>query len=325
MDLFTDSCWLILGLALLYLGGEWLVKGARDISLLMGISPLVVGLTVVAFGTSAPELIVSLKANLTNPPKGDIAIGNVVGSNICNIALILGVGAAIRPLTVHQQLVRREMPFLLLISLVFILLLLDESINRSEGLCLFAAVVIYTALSLRKARAASNPKSDLEIPQDGEAKSSQPHRSGALANIGLLVVGIIALVFGADRLVLGGSNIARHFEVPEATIALTIVAFGTSLPELATSIVAALRREGDIIIGNAVGSCIFNILCVVGLTASVSPLSRTPELRNWDLGVMLAFTLLLFPFVWRDRLLTRSQGVIFLAGYTVYVCYLGLR
>lgn len=323
MDLFVDCLWLITGLALLYFGGEWLVKGAREISLMMGISPLAVGLTVVAFGTSAPELLVSLQANLLDPPKGDIALGNVVGSNICNIALILGIGAAIRPMSVHRQVIRREMPFLLVISVVFILLLLDGQIQQVEGLCLFAAVIAYTALSLREARRAGLGKQAATSESGKEvAKSSN---TGTFANIGLLLAGIGALVIGADRLVLGGSNIARHFNVPEATIALTIVAFGTSLPELATSIVAAVRRQGDIILGNAVGSCIFNVLCVVGLTSSISPLSRTSELRNWDLGVMLAFTLIVFPFVWRDRLLGRGQGVILLFGYASYVCYLGLR
>ncbi len=323
MDLFVDCLWLIIGLALLYFGGEWLVKGAREISLMMGISPLVVGLTVVAFGTSAPELLVSLQANLLDPPKGDIALGNVVGSNICNIALILGIGAAIRPMSVHRQVIKREMPFLLIISVVFILLLHDGQIQQVEGLCLFAAVIAYTALSLREARRAGLGEQAVTSESGEEvAKSSN---TGTFANIGLLLAGIGALVIGADRLVLGGSNIARHFNVPEATIALTIVAFGTSLPELATSIVAAVRRQGDIILGNAVGSCIFNVLCVVGLTSSISPLSRTSELRNWDLGVMLAFTLIVFPFVWRDRLLGRGQGVILLFGYASYVCYLGLR
>ena len=323
MDLFVDCLWLIIGLALLYFGGEWLVKGAREISLMMGISPLVVGLTVVAFGTSAPELLVSLQANLLDPPKGDIALGNVVGSNICNIALILGIGAAIRPMSVHRQVIKREMPFLLIISVVFILLLHDGQIQQVEGLCLFAAVIAYTALSLREARRAGLGEQAVTSESGEEvAKSSN---TGTFANIGLLLAGIGALVIGADRLVLGGSNIARHFNVPEATIALTIVAFGTSLPELATSIVAAVRRQGDIILGNAVGSCIFNVLCVVGLTSSISPLSRTSELRNWDLGVMLAFTLIVFPFVWRDRLLGRGQGVILLLGYASYVCYLGLR
>ena len=323
MDLFVDCLWLIIGLALLYFGGEWLVKGAREISLMMGISPLVVGLTVVAFGTSAPELLVSLQANLLDPPKGDIALGNVVGSNICNIALILGIGAAIRPMSVHRQAIKREMPFLLVISVVFILLLHDGHIQQVEGLCLFAAVIAYTALSLREARRAGLGEQAVTSESGEEvAKSSN---TGTFTNIGLLLAGIGALVIGADRLVLGGSNIARHFNVPEATIALTIVAFGTSLPELATSIVAAVRRQGDIILGNAVGSCIFNVLCVVGLTSSISPLSRTSELRNWDLGVMLAFTLVVFPFVWRDRLLGRGQGVILLFGYASYVCYLGLR
>ncbi|MEO1826999.1 MAG: calcium/sodium antiporter [Roseibacillus sp.] len=323
MDLFVDCLWLIIGLALLYFGGEWLVKGAREISLMMGISPLAVGLTVVAFGTSAPELLVSLQANLLDPPKGDIALGNVVGSNICNIALILGIGAAIRPMSVHRQVIKREMPFLLVISVVFILLLHDGQIQQVEGLCLFATVIAYTALSLREARRAGLGKQAVTSESGEEvAKSSN---TGTFTNIGLLLAGIGALVIGADRLVLGGSNIARHFNVPEATIALTIVAFGTSLPELATSIVAAVRRQGDIILGNAVGSCIFNVLCVVGLTSSISPLSRTSELRNWDLGVMLAFTLIVFPFVWRDRLLGRGQGVILLLGYASYVCYLGLR
>lgn len=323
MDLFVDCLWLIIGLALLYFGGEWLVKGAREISLMMGISPLVVGLTVVAFGTSAPELLVSLQANLLDPPKGDMALGNVVGSNICNIALILGIGAAIRPMSVHRQVIKREMPFLLVISVVFILLLLDGQIQQVEGLCLFAAVIAYTALSLREARRAG--LGEQAVTSESGEEGIKSSKTGTFANIGLLLAGIGALVVGADRLVLGGSNIARHFNVPEATIALTIVAFGTSLPELATSIVAAVRRQGDIILGNAVGSCIFNVLCVVGLTSSISPLSRTSELRNWDLGVMLAFTLIVFPFVWRDRLLGRGQGVILLFGYASYVCYLGLR
>lgn len=323
MDLFVDCLWLIIGLALLYFGGEWLVKGAREISLMMGISPLVVGLTVVAFGTSAPELLVSLQANLLDPPKGDMALGNVVGSNICNIALILGIGAAIRPMSVHRQVIKREMPFLLVISVVFILLLLDGQIQQVEGLCLFAAVIAYTAFSLREARRAG--LGEQAVTSESGEEGIKSSKTGTFANIGLLLAGIGALVVGADRLVLGGSNIARHFNVPEATIALTIVAFGTSLPELATSIVAAVRRQGDIILGNAVGSCIFNVLCVVGLTSSISPLSRTSELRNWDLGVMLAFTLIVFPFVWRDRLLGRGQGVILLFGYASYVCYLGLR
>ena len=200
MDLFVDCLWLIIGLALLYFGGEWLVKGAREISLMMGISPLAVGLTVVAFGTSAPELLVSLQANLLDPPKGDIALGNVVGSNICNIALILGIGAAIRPMSVHRQVIKREMPFLLVISVVFILLLHDGQIHQIEGLCLFATVIAYTALSLREARRAGLGEQAVTSESGEEvAKSSN---TGTFTNIGLLLAGIGALVIGADRLVL---------------------------------------------------------------------------------------------------------------------------
>ncbi len=325
MHILIDFIWLLLGLMLLYLGGEWLVRGAREISLKIGIAPLVVGLTVVAFGTSAPELLVSLKANLENPPKGDMALGNVVGSNICNIALILGVGATIRPMAVPMQVMKREMPFLLIISISFICLLLDGSILRWEGILLFAGVITYTTLSLRQAR--NEPQAPaLDLIQEHPDVATKEKKAGRmLLDIGFILLGIGALVGGADRLVLGGSNIALSFNVPEATIALTVVAFGTSLPELATSIVAALRRQGDLIIGNAVGSCIFNILCVVGLTATVSPLNRTPELQDWDLGIMLALTVLLFLCIWKGRNLKRAQGAILLTAYASYVCYLALR
>ncbi|MFP6879391.1 MAG: calcium/sodium antiporter, partial [Roseibacillus sp.] len=297
MDVLPDFLWLLLGLGLLYLGGEWLVRGARGISLKMGIAPLAVGLTVVAFGTSAPELLVSLQANLQSPPKGDLALGNIVGSNICNIALILGIGALIRPIAVHLQILKREMPFLLVISGIFVWLLLhDDSISRWEGLALFAGVITYTAISLQQSRRKHQSVALDDSPDDKvEVVQSKRGRS-MLYDAGFILLGIVALTYGAERLVLGGSNIARFWSVSEATIALTVVAFGTSLPELATSIVAAVRRQGDILIGNAVGSCIFNILCVVGLTATISPLERTPDptgLQVADLGVMLALTFLL--------------------------------
>lgn len=325
MDILIDFIWLLLGLMLLYLGGEWLVKGAREISLKMGISPLVVGLTVVAFGTSAPELLVSLQANLQNPPKGDMALGNVVGSNICNIALILGMGAVIRPMGVALQVLKREIPFLLVISAVFVWLLRDGSVNRVEGIVLFAGIICYVGISLRQARR-EPPGLSLDSPPDEKVETVRPERGGImLRDIGFILLGIGALVYGADRLVLGGSNIARVLGVSEATIALTVVAFGTSLPELSTSIVAAVRNQGALIIGNAVGSCIFNILCVVGLTATVSPLARTPELQDWDLSVMLALTVALFALAWIRRTLARGEGGLLLVIYAGYVCYLALR
>lgn len=325
VDALSDFLWLLLGLILLYFGAEWLVRGSKEISLKLGISPLIVGLTVVAFGTSAPELLVSLQANLKDPPKGDIALGNIVGSNICNIALILGVGALIRPIEVHLQIVKREMPVLLVVSAVFLWFLRDGVIAPWEGMILFAGIIVYTILNFRQAKA--EPKSatleefaDEEITAAREADSKR-----LLMDIGLIVLGMAALVFGADRLVFGGSNIAQHFGVSEAVIALTVVAFGTSLPELATSVVAALRKQGDLIIGNAVGSCVFNILCVVGLTASIAPLARTPELLNADLLVMLGLTVTIFPFMWSRRRLSRVEGGVLLLIYLSYVSYLALR
>lgn len=322
MDALIDFLWLVLGLVFLYYGAEGLVKGAKDLSLRFGISPLVVGLTVVAFGTSAPELLVSLQANLKDPPKGDMALGNVVGSNICNIALILAVGALIRPIVIHLQIVKREMPFLLLISAVFVVFLEDGTIARWEGGLLFAGVVFYTYLNFRKAR--QEPSSvTLEGFSDGD--EGEGGSSSVWRDIIFIVIGMVGLVFGADRLVFGGSNLAIRFGVSEATIALTVVAFGTSLPELATSVVAALRRQGDLITGNAVGSCIFNLLCVVGIVALVAPITRTPELRQADLIVMLAITVTIFPFMWSRRRLSRIEGGVLLAIYLGYVAHLATR
>lgn len=316
----VDLLWLVLGLVLLYYGAEGLVKGAKDLSLRFGISPLVVGLTVVAFGTSAPELLVSLQANLKDPPKGDMALGNVVGSNICNIALILAVGALIRPIVIHLQIVKREMPFLLLISAVFVFFLEDKTIARWEGGVLFAGVLFYTFLNFRKARQEPDSVTLDEISDDDEGEESS-----LVKDIFFIVIGMAGLVIGADRLVFGGSNLAERFGVSEATIALTVVAFGTSLPELATSVVAAIRRQGDLITGNAVGSCIFNLLCVVGIVALVAPISRTPELHPADLIVMLAITVTIFPFMWSRRRLSRIEGGVLLAVYLGYVAHLATR
>lgn len=324
VDVLLDLLWLILGLVLLYCGAESLVKGAKEISFRLGISPLVVGLTVVAFGTSAPELLVSLQANLQDPPKGDIALGNVVGSNICNIALILGVGALIRPIAVHLQIVKREMPLLIVITVVFLLFLGDGVIARWEGVLLFLALLLFTWANLRQAKTEPHSVALEEFTDDDVEAARKGGAKRLLMDLALIVLGIAGLVYGADRLVFGGSNLAAFLGVSEAVIALTVVAFGTSLPELATSVVASVRRHGDLIIGNAIGSCIFNILCVVGLTGVVAPL-RSPELKNADLAVMMGVTLIIFPFMRSRKRLTRIEGGILVAGYVFYVGYLALR
>lgn len=314
-----DIGWVILGLVLLYYGAEWLVRGASELAIRFGISPLVVGLTVVAFGTSAPELVVSVKANLVG--NGGMALGNVVGSNICNIALVLGCAAAIYPLEIHYQVIRREMPILIVISVVFALMLRDGVISRLEGGLLFFGVLIYVYTSLRAAK----DEPDCEVCDDLDPDIIEAAKRGGvgriLFDVFLVVAGCSVLVVGADRMVFGGGNIARDFGVSEAVIGLTLFAFGTSLPELATSVVAAFKKQGDIIVGNAVGSCIFNILAVVGLAGVIAPLEAI-GVTSVHVGVMLVTAFLIMPMMWHRMKLDRWEGVVLALGYLGFVGWL---
>ena len=330
VELTVHFLWLAGGLALLYYGAEWLVDGASAVALRFGISPLIVGLTVVAFGTSMPELLVCLKANSPElmaipaawfgftmeaaDPRPDIALGNIVGSNIFNIALILGVSAMIRPIIVHSQVIRRELPILIVSTLAFVGMMADMKLSRWEGFILAAGVVFYVVMSIRMAR--SEPDGEDEAGVDeGSVKS----RLGI--QFLLILVGIIALVIGADLLVENGKAIAYMFGVPEVIISLTLFALGTSLPELATTVVASLKGEGDIITGNAIGSCIFNLLAVMGVTAAVKPIIAS-NIAWMDLGVMLGLTVLILPFMWSRMRLNRLEGCILTAiaiSYSVLV------
>ena len=321
---------------LLYFGAEWLVKGASEVALKLGISPLVVGLTVVAFGTSMPELLVCLKANSPEimalpanwlgfdagdlTPSPDIALGNIVGSNIFNIALILGVSAMIRPIIINAQLIRRELPILIVGSLVFVGMMADMTLARWEGMILALGVIIYVVMSLGLSRKQSAAE-QAAVAESCGIDVSECGRGNPLINLLLITVGIIGLVIGAELLVENGEKIAIVFGVPEVIISLTLFALGTSLPELATSVVASLKKQGDIITGNAIGSCIFNLLAVMGVTASVKPL--TASNISWvDLGVMLGLTILILPFMWSKMKLNRVEGGILTAvalGYSVMV------
>lgn len=314
---------LLAGFALLYFGAEWLVKGSEEISYRIGISPLVVGLTVVAFGTSAPELLVSLQANLQTPPEPDIALGNIIGSNICNIALILGVGALIRPIVVHAQIIKREMPILLVASGAFVAMLWDGEVNRIEGGILTLGILVYVYASVRMAKKEPDPDQfDLAEAETVEmVKRSGPRRLAL--DVGLIVLGLAVLVVGARFLVGSGVFLAKEFGVPSAIIGLTLVAFGTSLPELATSIVAAARKQGDIITGNAIGSCIFNILCVIGIASLVLPLSAQ-NVNQVDLWVMMGLTILIFPLLATRKRISRGEGLLLLLVYFGYTAYLAL-
>ncbi|MDF1816181.1 MAG: calcium/sodium antiporter [Verrucomicrobiales bacterium] len=316
MSILIDVTWLIAGLLALYFGAEWLVNSAAKISLKFGISPLVVGLTVVAFGTSAPELFVSLKFNSTGNP--DMSLGNVVGSNICNIGMVLGISAFICTLFVKRSLLTRDMSVLVASSLLFSVLLWDGIFTRLEGILLFSIVVGYTIFRLKVSHLASEDAKLIEEEIGGpEEAFSAPNWKLAL----FVILGLVVLYLGSVALEKGGVSLAQNLGVPEALISLTVIAFSTSVPELATSIVASLKREGDLIVGNIVGSCLFNLLCVIGFTAIIKPIDIVHVHRE-DLFVMLAFTILLVPMMMTRRKISRIEGTILLLGYITYCGYL---
>lgn len=301
---------LLLGLAILVAGAELLVRGAVTLAEAARISPLVIGLTVVAFGTSAPELAVSSVSSL----KGDaaIALGNVVGSNIFNVLLILGISAVIVPLSVSSQLVRFDVPIMIAASIVVWLAAYDGAIGRWEGGCMLAAFLFYTGWLIRAGRKESKPI-DLSV-------ETPVSRRKLFANLGLLLVGLGLLVFGADLLVDSATVIARQFGVSDLVIGLTIVAAGTSLPELATSIVAAMRGQRDIAVGNIVGSNVFNLLMVLA-TASVlgtSGVSVSETVLWFDLAVMVYVAVLCWPIFLSHAVVSRGEGIVMLVLYLMY-------
>jgi len=306
---------LLLGLAMLYFGAEWLVKGSSSLALSSGISPLVVGLTVVAFGTSAPELFVSLKASLTG--RDDLAVGNVVGSNICNIGLVLGLAAMLRPLPVPRQILTREIPILLVAANIFIAMIyFDGGIGRVEGVLLFLGVVAYTYLSVKRSRA--DVRAELEISGD----IPEPTGKNWLIPV-LILAGLGVLLGGSTLLVENAELLAHRIGVPQAVIGLTLVALGTSLPEVATTVVAVMKREGDLVIGNAIGSCIFNLLAVMGITGLFAPFGIV-DIGHFDFAAMLGITFLLLFFVMPKSRLRRWQGSVFLVLYAGYCIWLFL-
>lgn len=300
------------GLILLTAGAEALVRGAASLARRVGLSPLVIGLTVVAIGTSMPELVVSLDAAVQG--SGGVALGNVVGSNISNIALILGIAALVRPMRVQAQIVRVDGPILVAVSILLVILMLDGVLGRIDGGVLAAGIVAYLAYNVQ---AATNEPSSIQTA--GEEALSPVHP--LWMDIGLLALGIGALVGGAHFLVEGAVHIAQSLGVRRIVIGLTIVAVGTSLPELATSVVAAWRDEGDIAIGNVIGSCIFNILGILGVTAVVHPLS-TASLGTVETFLLVGVAVAVLPFLRSGFVLSRREGIFLLLGYLGYLVYL---
>lgn len=310
---------LILGLVLLVWGAEYLVRGASCLASAAGVSSLVVGLTVVAFGTSSPELAVSVMSAFKG--QADLALGNVVGSNIFNVLLILGVSAVIIPLVVAQQLVRFDVPVMIGISFLLFLLGMDGNVGRLDGVLLFSGAVAYTVFLIRQSRRESSAAVKAEYQEEfGEEKKD----TGVLKNIGLVVIGLAGLMLGSRWLVDSAVAIAQSFGVSELVIGLTIVAAGTSMPEVATSVVAALRGERDIAVGNVVGSNIFNILSVLGLSSIVSPagIEVSSAALRFDIPVMIGVAVACLPVFFSGYRISRVNGAAFLAFYIAYIVYL---
>ena len=310
----TDLIYLILGIIGLYFGAELLVGGSSKLALKIGVSPLVIGLTVVALGTSAPELAVCLRLNLESRP--DAALGNIVGSNICNTLLILGFSSLIRPLRVHRQIIRKELPILLMVSFALIVMLINKEVASWEGFILCVGIVIYILFSFKGANNSGEFKVEGESSSEIDTVSSQGYNGIVL--IALLLAGLILLVLGAFFFEKGGIGLAKAFGVSEAVIGLTLLAFGTSLPELATSIVACMKNEGDIIVGNAVGSSIFNVLAILGITALFKPLSVN-DINLIDYSIMIGAVIFCWLFIYKKMELNRIKGVVFLGCYAAYI------
>jgi len=313
-ELLTIAVYIIGGLILLYFGANWLVQGAITLALHLGLSPLIVGLTVVALGTSVPEALVSVQAAIGH--QGGIALGNVIGSNILNIALILGLSAFFNPLKVDSHLVKADVPLLAGATFMLVVLLEDFHISRMEGSFLLLCIVGYVAgniMTVKRTSPEENKIEGVEVPED--------HSKNLWRDISFLFIGLIALAFGSNFLVTGAVDLARILGLSEALIGLTIVSIGTGTPEMATALMAAYRKRADLAIGNAVGSNLFNIMFVLGIAALVAPLDGN-GISSVDLYVMLGVTILLLPTVWTGRILDRKEGFLFLAIYVGYLYHL---
>ncbi|NHN78260.1 calcium/sodium antiporter [Azotobacter chroococcum] len=311
--------YLIAGLALLVAGAEALVRGAARLAARFGIPPLVIGLTVVAFGTSAPEMAVSVQS--ASNGQGDIAVGNVLGSNIFNVLMILGLSALVIPLTVSRQLIRLDVPLMIGASLLAWLLAIDQHYGRLDGILLFAGIVAYTAFQVRSGLSAkaNGETNEFEV-EYGERPEG---RLALLGHLGFVVLGLALLVWGSNLLVDAAVTLARALGLSELVIGLTIVAAGTSLPELATSVMAALKGERDIAVGNIVGSNLFNLLAVLGLAGLVAPapISVSPNALAFDYPVMVAVAVACLPIFFTGYRINRWEGLLFFGYYLAYAAY----
>ncbi len=313
---------IVAGIAVLIGGAELLVRGASSLAARTGISSIVIGLTVVAFGTSTPELAVSLQSAFDD--KADLAIGNVVGSNIANVLLVLGLSAVVGGgLVVAQRIVRIDVPLMIAVSVVTWLMALDGELNTLDGAILVAALAVYTVWTVIVAR---RPDAAAQAEYDEGLEIEHARQRPVLLDLGQIIIGLVGLVLGARWLVSGASDIAGDLGVPDLVIGLTVVAVGTSMPEIATSVLAAMRGERDLAVGNAVGSNLFNLMSVLGLSAIISPsnLPVSDGAQSVDLPIMTAVAVACLPVFFNGYALKRWEGFIFVAYYGAYVAYLVL-
>ncbi|MDA3843433.1 MAG: calcium/sodium antiporter [Candidatus Kapabacteria bacterium] len=316
-DITFPILFLIAGALLLYIGAEGLVRGSASVALRMRIAPLIVGLTIIAFGTSSPELVVSIKAALKG--NAEIALGNVIGSNICNIALIIGVAAIIRPIKVDKNFIKADMLLMVGVTVLLILLMFDGTLDAIDGVIMFAGIIVYNVATIVSAR-----KSSIDSVKIVEG-DDVPEKSKSVAkDVVFIVVGLAVLILGANIFVDGAVDIAKFLGASDLIIGLTVIALGTSLPELATSIVAAIKGHAEISIGNAVGSNIYNILLILGVAAMVTPINSV-NVNIVDVAVMLAVALILFPLSWTQQAISRKEGVFLLLVYLSYMYYLSTQ
>ena len=311
----------LLGLAALIAGSEMLVRGASGLALRLGLSPLVIGLTVVSFGTSAPEVAVSVEAAWRGAT--DLIVGNVIGSNIFNILAILGLSALIIPLSVHTQVIRQELPVMIGAGVLLLVLGQDERIGVIDASLLSLCLIVYTAFLVVQSRREEKAARQADLPSD-EGRASPP---ALWLSVGLVLVGLALLVFGSHWLVEASIAFAKALGVSDLVIGLTVVAAGTSMPELAASIAAALKGERDMAVGNVIGSCTFNIFGCLGVAGLVSGggLSLAPAAMTFDLWVMLATFVACLPAFVSGREIARWEGAVFFAYYVFYVAYLILH
>jgi len=306
--------YLLIGGILLYLGAEWLVRGSGNLALRYGVPPLVVGLTVVAFGTSAPELVVSVKAAISG--FGSIAVGNVVGSNIFNIAVILGLSALVRPLKVNVKVLKVDTPLMVVFSLLFIVMMQNGVLQRWEAGFLLAISLVYIGLTIFLGK-----KSSKDMPEAEIKSLENPLQGGLVKDVFFIIFGLVGLLAGSHLFVKGAIALAESLGVSQAVIALTIVAMGTSLPELATSVVASAKKQEDIAVGNIIGSNIFNLMAILGVSGILSPL-RPQGIGLVDLAVMAGLSAMLLPLMRSRYQIGRYEGGFFILTYIAYLVYL---